>query len=84
MKTETASGVVSAWNYDSDFRVASHAIADAGIAYMYDNDSLLTGAGMATLTCSPDSGFLMGVTVGSVATAFGLYKLSNSPTVRLP
>ena len=37
---------------------------------LYD-DSQTSGAGVATLTRSPDSGFLMGMTVGSVATAFG-------------
>jgi hypothetical protein len=45
---ETSSGVVAgsiSRSYDEDFRVVEVAINDAGVAYAYDNDGLLTSAG---------------------------------------
>lgn len=83
---ERASGVASArsmWSYDTDFRVAAHFINDAGVTYAYDDDSLLTQAGSASLARAPTTGLLESVTVGTVRTALthnGYGELSSLTT----
>jgi RHS repeat-associated protein len=59
------SGGVS-WSYDADLRVAS----ENGIAYGYDDDGLLTSAGMLTLTRDPASGFLTATNIGILSDAY--------------
>jgi len=58
--------------YDNSFRRASLSVngADA-IAYSYDNDSLLTGAGGLILSRSAQNGLLVGTGLGGVTDAFG-------------
>jgi RHS repeat-associated protein len=58
--------------YDNSFRRASLSVNGANpIAYSYDNDSLLTGAGGLTLVRSAQNGLLVGTGLGSVTDAFG-------------
>jgi len=53
--------------YDTDFRVAWEQVNGANaVAFQYDQDSLLTGAGALTLTRHPQHGLLTGTTLGSV------------------
>src|SRR5574337_1435992 len=53
--------------YDTDFRVSSQSVNGANpVAFTYDPDSLLTGAGSLTLTRSPSNGLLTGTTLGNV------------------
>ncbi len=52
--------------YDADFRVASVSVNSSPIAYTYDKDSLLTGAGALTVSRRPDNGFLSGTKLGNV------------------
>ena len=52
--------------YDADFRLATE--TDAGgspVAFQYDNDGLLTGAGALTITRDPATGFVTSSTLGS-------------------
>ncbi|MDE2179981.1 MAG: tandem-95 repeat protein [candidate division NC10 bacterium] len=53
--------------YDTDFRVASQSVNGANlVAFTYDADSLLTGAGSLTLTRNAANGLLTGTALGSV------------------
>jgi len=53
--------------YDTDFRVSSQSVNGANpVAFTYDADSLVTGAGNLTLTRNPSNGLLTGTTLGSV------------------
>src|SRR5438067_468880 len=69
LKTTTWAGPVAgsvARTYDADFRLATE--TDAGgspVAFQYDNDGLLTGAGALTITRDPATGFVTSSTLGS-------------------
>ncbi|MCB1881453.1 MAG: hypothetical protein KDI54_15605 [Gammaproteobacteria bacterium] len=53
--------------YDNDFRVSSVTVNGASpVAYSYDPDSLLTQAGILTLTRDTQNGLLTGSTLGTV------------------
>jgi len=53
--------------YDTDFRVSSQSVNGANpVAFTYDADSLLTGAGSLTLTRNAQNGLLTGSTLGVV------------------
>ncbi len=58
-------------NYNSDFRVASQTVngGDA-VAFSYDRDGLLTGAGGLTLSRSPANGLLVADALGLVASSY--------------
>ncbi len=56
--------------FDTDFRVASQSVNGANtVAFTYDADSLLTGAGSLTLTRNASNGLLTGTTLGVVTDA---------------
>jgi YD repeat-containing protein len=53
--------------FDVDFRVSSQSVNGANpVAFTYDADSLLTGAGALTLTRDAANGLLTGTTLGNV------------------
>src|SRR5574337_478099 len=53
--------------YDTDFRVSSQSVNGANpVAFTYDPDSLLTGAGSLTLTRSLSNGLLTDTALGNV------------------
>ena len=53
--------------FDADFRVASQSVNGANpVAFTYDADSLLTGAGSLTLTRNAQNGLLTGTALGNV------------------
>ncbi|MFZ5503509.1 MAG: RHS repeat-associated core domain-containing protein [Pseudomonadota bacterium] len=54
--------------YDNSFRTASLAVNGNAIALGYDNDDLLTSAGVLALTRHAQNGLLTGTTLGSVTT----------------
>jgi RHS repeat-associated protein len=66
-------GIVS-WNYDTDLRVNAEAVACSGpatspcspVAFTYDRDNLLTGAGNLTLTHDAQDGLLISTIANSV------------------
>jgi RHS repeat-associated protein len=58
--------------YDADYRVATETAGGQNVTFQYDNDSLLTVAGALTINRSaspgsPNTGFVLGTTLGSVA-----------------
>jgi len=55
--------------YDNFFRITSRSVGATPIAYTYDADGLLTGAGAETLTRDPLNGLLTGTSTGSVTTS---------------
>ncbi len=56
------------YGYDNDFRLSQVTVNGANpIAYTYDADSLLTGAGSLTLTRNAQNGLLTGTTLGNVS-----------------
>ncbi|HEB89302.1 MAG TPA: hypothetical protein ENI85_07005, partial [Deltaproteobacteria bacterium] len=64
----TISGSI-AFQYDSDFRVMTESVNGApGIGFVYDDDSLLVGAGALGITRDPSNGLVESTTLGSVAT----------------
>lgn len=57
-------------SYDNDFRLASLDVNGADpVAYTYDLDGRMTGAGALTLSRRPDNGHLSGTTLGGVTDA---------------
>jgi RHS repeat-associated protein len=67
--------------YDTDFRVASDQVNGANpVAFQYDQDSLLTGAGVLTLTRHPQHGLLTGTTLGSVTDSFSYSSFGDLST----
>jgi len=54
--------------YDNNFRVSSRSVGATPIAYSYDADGLLTGAGAETLTRNVQNGLLTGTSIGAVTT----------------
>ena len=63
-------GVVSRV-YDNNFRVISASVNGQAIGFQYDRDSLLTQAGVLTLTYQAQTGLLTGSTLGSVTDTIG-------------
>jgi len=56
--------------FDADFRVASQSVNGANpVAFTYDADSLLTGAGALTLTHNVANGLITGTTLGALTDA---------------
>lgn len=77
--TGPISGSVS-YSYDNNFRLASSSVNGANtIAFQYDPDSLLTGAGALSLSRSPQNGLLTGSTLGSLTDAWN-YNSFAEPT----
>jgi RHS repeat-associated protein len=70
LKGEKTNEATSKWTYDTDFRVTRHDVNDAGVAYGYDNDSLLISAGPMTIARLPLSGQITSTTVGNVVTSY--------------
>jgi len=52
--------------FNSDFRVVSLAVNDETVAYRYDDDGLITGAGPLSLDRDAQNGLVAGTTSGSV------------------
>ncbi|HXU62344.1 MAG TPA: RHS repeat-associated core domain-containing protein, partial [Polyangia bacterium] len=67
--TGVVSGNVShTWN--SEFRMNTQSVnGDGGVAYTYDPDGLITGAGALTIARDPTSGLISGSTLGAVTDA---------------
>lgn len=64
-----AAGLVS-WSYDGDFRVASAMVTGgAAVAYSYDADSLLVGAGALSIVREPATGRVSTTMLGAVQTS---------------
>ena len=62
--TGTVAGSVG-HTYNNNFHVTTRTINGAGtVAYKYDNDGLMTGAGAMTLTRGATNGLLNGITLG--------------------
>ena len=55
--------------YDANLRVESITVNSNYIHYTYDNDSLMTGAGLLTMDRDPQNGLVTGTSLGSVVTA---------------
>ncbi|MEW6744381.1 MAG: RHS repeat-associated core domain-containing protein [Planctomycetota bacterium] len=67
----TVAGSVG-FTYDNDFRVWSETVNGGNeVTFVYDTDSLLTGAGAMTLTRDPAIGWVTGTTLGTVTTSYG-------------
>ncbi|MCB9771334.1 MAG: PASTA domain-containing protein [Candidatus Omnitrophica bacterium] len=59
-------------SYDNDFRIVSQSVnGGSTVNFAYDNDGLLTQAGLMSMSRNPTSGFLVGTTLGNFATTFG-------------
>ncbi len=63
----TLSGTVRR-GYDDTFRLVEIAVDDEAIAYTYDNDGLIVGAGALTLERDERNGLLTATTLGAIAT----------------
>ena len=72
---ETWSGPVTGSvtrDYDNNFRVVSNSVNDGqAVAFQYDNDNLLTQAGVLTLTYHAQTGLLTGSVLGGVSDTIG-------------
>jgi RHS repeat-associated protein len=83
LTSATATGPVPgsvAWTYDNNFRVTNQSVNGGNsIAFTYDTDSLLTGAGTLTLSRSAQNGLLTGTTLSSVADTY-IYNSFAEPT----
>ncbi len=55
--------------YDNFFRASQIGVNGSSIAYAYDADGLLTGAGNMTLTRDPGNGLVTGTALGQIATS---------------
>jgi len=70
-ENEPITGTV-ARTYDNGFRLASESVNGAGpIAYRYDADGLLTGAGGLSLSRDPANGRVAGSALGSITDTLG-------------
>lgn len=71
--SETWSGTINgsvAVQYDNNFHVVSQTVnGSAGVAFAYDRDGLLTGAGALTITRNAQNGLPTGTTLGSVTSS---------------
>ncbi|MDP3498750.1 MAG: RHS repeat-associated core domain-containing protein [Myxococcales bacterium] len=78
---ESSSGLVSgsvSRRYDEDFRVVELAVNDAGVAYAYDDDGLLTAAGPVVMARSATTGQLQTATTGIITTSY-TYDVYGAP-----
>ncbi len=57
--------------FDNNFRMTSQTVNGTALAFGYDLDGLLTGAGALTLTPDPQNGRLSGTTLGSMTDTYG-------------
>ena len=67
--SETLDGTLNqslGYTYNNDFDVSGFTYAGASVAYSYDNDGLLTGAGAFTITRNADNGLPETVTGGAL------------------
>ena len=58
------------WSYDDNLRVSAESVNDVPIAYSYDNDSLMTGAGSEVIRRDAVSGRVSGTTVGKTVDSY--------------
>jgi len=65
----TVAGTIG-YSYDSSLREASESVNGSAIAFTYDGDDLLAGAGPMTLTHDAQNGLLTGTTLDSVSDFF--------------
>ncbi len=70
------------YTYNNDFDVSGFTYAGASVAYSYDNDGLLTGAGAFTINRNADNGLPESVTGGAlnIARTFNGYGEVDSQT----
>ena len=66
--------------YDNNFRMISASVNGQAIGFQYDRDSLLTQAGVLTLTYHAQTGLLTGSTLGSVTDTIGYNGFAESLT----
>jgi RHS repeat-associated protein len=67
--------------YDADFRVKTQSVNGvAGVAYAYDEDGLMTGAGDLTLARDAATGQVTGTTLGVVTDAWTYTALGEAAT----
>lgn len=76
----TISGSVTR-SYDNDFQLTSLSVNGDSIAYTYDDDGLLTGAGDLTLSRDAQNGLLTGTTLGSVSSSITYNPFGEPETV---
>jgi RHS repeat-associated protein len=80
-KSETWSGSVTgsvSRAYDGNFRITSQSVnGGATVAFSYDVDDLLTGAGAMTLNRDATNGLVTGSVLGSVSDALGYNSLGE-------
>ena len=69
-------------SYDNDFQLTSLSVNGDSIAYTYDDDGLLTGAGALTLSRDAQNGLLTGTALGSTASsiAYNLFGEAETDT----
>ena len=58
------------WGFDTNFRMTSQTVNGTALAFGYDLDGLLTGAGALTLTLDTQNGWLNGTTLGAMTDRF--------------
>jgi hypothetical protein len=58
------------WGFDTNFRMTSQTVNGTALAFGYDLDGLLTGAGALTLTLDTQNGRLNGTTLGAMTDRF--------------
>jgi len=80
---ETWTGPVNGfvtYTYDNDLAVAARRVnARAAVAFSYDADKLLTGAGDLTITRNPQNGLITGAVIGGITESWG-YNEFGEPT----
>ena len=54
---------------DTFFRPSAESVGSSSIPYTYDGDGLLTGVGSETVTRDPTTGFVTGITLGTIESA---------------
>ncbi|HEV8713074.1 MAG TPA: Ig-like domain-containing protein, partial [Candidatus Binatia bacterium] len=82
LKSSTWTGIVAgsvSRTYDNDFRLTSQSVNGGNtVSFIYDQDSLLTGAGALTFSRDTQNGLLRGTTLGSVTDSLS-YNTSAEP-----
>ena len=68
-------------SYDNDFRLTGLSVNGDSIAYTYDDDGLLTGAGDLSLSRDAQNGLLTGTTLGSTASSITYNPFGEPETV---
>ncbi|HWP04929.1 MAG TPA: hypothetical protein VNN72_04270, partial [Polyangiaceae bacterium] len=65
---------------DAFFRPSAEIVGSSSIPHTYDGDGLLTGVGSETVTRDPTTGFVTGITLGTVDTAITYSQLGEPLT----